>query len=230
MQDTTALALTAGPRLTEIHRTLQGIGREALGLAVEAGDILRRVKASLPHGGWLPWLAENVPFTDRTARRYIRVSEATEAGKIKSDTVSNLTKAYRLTTEARPPVEETDPYKADIEIDLRWGWHHMGLIEAGDGTYIVELIPSYAEGYWFVNIYPPGIDGTASHVEGTTRPILGDAVGLWVGHMIKDRLRDIPPDWGREEITGALPEYNRMLFTSDREWREFRHQQLTGGR
>jgi hypothetical protein len=41
----------------------------------EAGDLLLKAKAKLPHGQWLAWLAENVTrFPGRTARRYVSIA------------------------------------------------------------------------------------------------------------------------------------------------------------
>ena len=38
----------------------------------EAGKYLLEVKASLPHGEFMAWVARNCPFGDRTAQRYMR--------------------------------------------------------------------------------------------------------------------------------------------------------------
>jgi Protein of unknown function (DUF3102) len=42
-------------------------------IAVKCGELLAKKKDSLSHGQWLPWVKRNLPFTDRTARRYIKV-------------------------------------------------------------------------------------------------------------------------------------------------------------
>ncbi len=40
---------------------------------VEIGDLLRKVRAELPHGRWLPWL-ERMPFAQRSAANYLALS------------------------------------------------------------------------------------------------------------------------------------------------------------
>jgi hypothetical protein len=89
-------------RIRELAADLDQLGKTALEKAKEAGGLLREAKESLPHGGWLPWLESNFTFTDRTARRWMKLSEDMESGKLKSDTVSNLTEAYRLSTNCEP--------------------------------------------------------------------------------------------------------------------------------
>jgi len=99
---TTTLSTTKVDRIRELAAELETLGKTALIKAIEAGTLLRECKQGLVHGQWLPWLEENFSFTDRTARRWMKVSEDAETGKLKSDTVSNLTEAYRITTESRP--------------------------------------------------------------------------------------------------------------------------------
>jgi len=39
------------------------------------GELLIAQKATLDHGEYLPWIAENCEFTDRRARNYIKVAD-----------------------------------------------------------------------------------------------------------------------------------------------------------
>ena len=43
--------------------------------AIRAGEALTEVKGLLRHGQWLPWLRENFPLSERTARNYMRLAE-----------------------------------------------------------------------------------------------------------------------------------------------------------
>jgi hypothetical protein len=97
------ITATAINRIRDIHTELDTLGRSALDLAIEAGGLLRECKQKLSHGQWLNWLSNNFRFTDRTARNWMRISEAAENGKL--ETVSDLTAAYRLTTESREDIE-----------------------------------------------------------------------------------------------------------------------------
>jgi hypothetical protein len=110
-------AITAGTvtRIRELAAELDTLGKTALEKAIEAGNLLRQCKEGLAHGTWLPWLEENFSFTDRTARRWMKISEDAETGKLKTDTVSNLSEAYRITAEPKQIVADSDaqkvPYK-----------------------------------------------------------------------------------------------------------------------
>ncbi len=59
--------------LGRIRTELVRLGFEAIALAIEAGQILSRVKngGTVKHGEWLPWIEEFSPFPERTVRRYI---------------------------------------------------------------------------------------------------------------------------------------------------------------
>jgi Protein of unknown function (DUF3102) len=58
-------------RHDRIRRSASEIAREV----VELGQILTRVKDSMRHGKWLPFVEKNLRFTDRTATRYMRAAE-----------------------------------------------------------------------------------------------------------------------------------------------------------
>ena len=92
-------------RIRELAADLEKLGKTALEKAIEAGTLLRKCKASLAHGTWLPWLEENFAFTDRTARNWMRISEASASGKL--ETVSDLSEAYRIATEPKERLERS---------------------------------------------------------------------------------------------------------------------------
>ena len=43
--------------------------------AMAAGDLLIEAKAQVPHGQWLPWLAENCTISERTAQLYAKLAK-----------------------------------------------------------------------------------------------------------------------------------------------------------
>ena len=89
-----------------LHGEIENAARTSLKNAVRIGKLLGGIKSTLPHGQWLPWIESNLPFTDRTAARYIQFFERRETlGKL--DNVSNLSEAYLLLTEPRKPAEPT---------------------------------------------------------------------------------------------------------------------------
>lgn len=104
-----AISILKVERIRSLSMELDAIGKAALEKAAEAGRLLIECKEGLKHGEWLPWLESNFTFTDRTARRWIKLAEDIQSGKIKSDTVSNLAEAYRITT--KPKIVSDCPFQ-----------------------------------------------------------------------------------------------------------------------
>jgi Protein of unknown function (DUF3102) len=53
--------------------------RSAMEHAIRCGVLLLEAKASLAHGEWLPWIAANLSFGDRQARKYLSLAKHAEA-------------------------------------------------------------------------------------------------------------------------------------------------------
>lgn len=100
-----ALSITKVDRIRALASELDQLGKSALEKAIEAGGLLKECKAGLDHGQWLPWLKFNFSFTDRTARNWMRISDASASGKL--ETVSDLSEAYRITTKPKETVEKS---------------------------------------------------------------------------------------------------------------------------
>jgi len=78
-------------RIIECHNGIHGSMKQALEYAFEAGQLLTEVKDEFNHGEFLPWLKENMPFSDKTAETYMKLHKH----RCKIETVSNLQEAYR---------------------------------------------------------------------------------------------------------------------------------------
>ncbi len=86
-----------------LHAETISLARKSLTNAIVIGKLLTEAKDQLPHGQWLIWQRKNLTFTDRTARNYIRCFE--ERARLKMESLSTLTDAYRLLAEPKyPPV------------------------------------------------------------------------------------------------------------------------------
>lgn len=86
-----------GDITTEILRLKQDAGNAILGI----GQRLIEAKAMLPHGEWLPWLTEQVEFSERTARNFMRLAREWTNRQALAD----LGAAKALTLLALPPEE-----------------------------------------------------------------------------------------------------------------------------
>jgi len=80
--------------IINLHSEVADFLRMSLDKAIRIGELLVEQKRSLKHGEFIPWIKSNLPFTDRTARNYIRLYE----GRIclKTETISNLTRGYKI--------------------------------------------------------------------------------------------------------------------------------------
>jgi hypothetical protein len=78
--------------INRLHILANDHADKAVDYARRAGQLLLDVKASLPHGDFLPWLKENVEVSERQAQRYMRAAlgKPITLRALKSDTVSYL--------------------------------------------------------------------------------------------------------------------------------------------
>lgn len=100
---TTAPTVTAQQaavdEITRLHCEIIETARTTLDKAIRIGELLAGIRAGLKHGEWLPWIGANLPFTDRTARNYIRCFQNHDL--LKLETVSDLSDAYRLLADSK---------------------------------------------------------------------------------------------------------------------------------
>jgi hypothetical protein len=71
--DKTLSQLAGGANAAHLH--VERLAGQALSYANEAGQLLAVAKMSVPHGQFEQWLAENVTFSTRTARAYMRIAK-----------------------------------------------------------------------------------------------------------------------------------------------------------
>ena len=102
------VALNRIEAITELHNEIAGYMRMSLKAAIEIGRLLNEQKAELAHGEFTPWVEVNLPFTMRTAQRYMRAYQRRDE-IAKSDNVSVLTEAYRLLEAPRAREEPPEP-------------------------------------------------------------------------------------------------------------------------
>ena len=91
--------------IVTLHQEIAGHLKMSLEKAIRIGELLTEQKNSLNHGEWLSWIKANLPFSDRTARVYVRCFE----NKDKLADSATLASAIKLL--ARPEVYLTDACK-----------------------------------------------------------------------------------------------------------------------
>ncbi len=94
-------------RINTLHQELLGLARTSLEKALELGQLLSEAKASLEHGQWLPWLANNIRFSERTVQNYLRIYKNRDL--LKSEGVADLSEAYAKLL----PKEQESVYEAE---------------------------------------------------------------------------------------------------------------------
>lgn len=90
-----------GPNEDDISRKINLLHDEikrnllsTLNKALRIGQLLSIQKDKLKHGEFTTWVKQNLPFSDRTARNYMRLFR--ERDKLKTENVTDLSKAYKL--------------------------------------------------------------------------------------------------------------------------------------
>ncbi len=141
-------------RIERLHLEVASHFTIALGKAVEIGQLLTEQKAELKHGKWLPWIEENLPFTDQTARNYMQLWDRREDLELLN--ISNLKTAYEIVKNTSPIQHYTytpegffdsakypDPFShCDDEQKRKWlaMWMHDLLRGARDPWALMEWV------------------------------------------------------------------------------------------
>lgn len=88
--------------IKKLHFEIMGNLKISLQNAIKIGELLVEQKKSMRHGEFIPWIEKNLPFSDRTARNYMRLFR--EKDRLKTETVSDLKEAYNLLIEHKKDV------------------------------------------------------------------------------------------------------------------------------
>src|SRR5260221_8854725 len=85
-------ALPTGQAINALHHQVIEHGTNALILAIQIGKRLSDLKKEIGHFQWIRWMADNLEFTDRTARNYMRLAKFETY--LLEERVQNLNEAY----------------------------------------------------------------------------------------------------------------------------------------
>jgi len=107
--------------ITKLHYEICDSLKITIDKAIRIGELLFEQKEKLKHGEFIPWIQKNLPFSDRTARRYMTVFDNRE--KLKTDRVSNLNTAYKLLEEPKDLSFNLEFLYTDLKEGYSWwGW------------------------------------------------------------------------------------------------------------
>ena len=108
------------------HDAAEHAARSAVDHARRAGALLIDAKAQLPHGSWLPWLAEHCPtISERTAQVYMQLAKANPqrvAGLSVREALAVLSEPKEMPTGAPGQPRWLDVALSDVTA-VGPGWH-----------------------------------------------------------------------------------------------------------
>ncbi len=158
---------------------------EAINHAIEAGKLLMRVKARLPHGEFGGWLGRNLDVTDRQARRYMA---AAQGKPIPARAIaSNRTPVSDLVNE---PPKTLHDYFSPSWIPMK-GYTYSCATD--DGVFCVAHSKAHP-GFFHVSHL------TEETYSGTRRPV----AGLTVEYMLQGYGLAVPEDASWEVMKGDM--------------------------
>jgi len=80
--------------IVKLHGKFVESFKRSLDYGIRIGQLLTEQKADLNHGEFGLWIKRNIPFTDRTARNYMKLFRNRDA--LITETVSDFKSAYKL--------------------------------------------------------------------------------------------------------------------------------------
>jgi hypothetical protein len=222
-------------RINVEHQECGRLLQAGLHHAMNAGKLLLEAKERVGHGGWLPWLKANVPFSERTARGYMRVArEVPKLGEGNRQRVADLSYRKALKALAEPGDEETPDAREGGAPDLVKTLTEMGCPPDA------SLVPRPGHNLWFVHDWhilwvepsdTPGLyfvthvflgkadDGSDGSVRGTRSPIPPELIPLEVETLgAKGTVALGTAEGKRIESECAPLQYNRWLYHSKEEY------------
>lgn len=111
--------------IKERHGRIGGYLRNTLQDAIRIGELLIEQKEGMDHGNWLPWIKENLPFSERSAQDYIRFYDRRK--ELKSAPVADLRSARKYL--AAPKTAKKPAKKKAAPVDSKVLYGIVGLYQ-----------------------------------------------------------------------------------------------------
>ena len=213
-------------RINTAHRAASDAAQSALLHAREAGRLLVEAKATVGHGKWTGWLRDNVEFSERTARGYMRIAERWPELENRQRVAGlSLRSALKLlagpgsqvSIQATAYLPEPDDEQPELGPWIPPEGHlAIGILPLPGGAKLpVWIVPSvnYPGHYYYtVLMDAPGKDSSVA--EGGAKPVRPDWVArfLDVSHVALSRV----PSWTYCSTEGWT--YNEFVFDSEEDY------------
>jgi hypothetical protein len=231
--ETPLATLAAG--INAAHARCEAAATDAVRSAIEAGRLLLVAKEKVPHGGWLPWLTANCPFSMRLAQSYMKLArETTDPEKRHAVAHLPLRKALSVLAKPKPRSdydfdglglggkllagESEDGGAAAADCIPPPGHWLTGVVEDDDSHLVASIQPAdgHAGFHYVSTVYTDKRSpGSGAHVEGTARPVRGDAIPAVLTVL------NFAPGTAKWSSDPAEPvPYNMYLFDSHQDYVE----------
>lgn len=209
---------SAVEEITVLHNQIGNHIMQTFTKVIRIGELLTIQKNTLPHGQFTKWIEKNLPFTDRTARNYMRVYQ--ERDRLKSETVSDLTGAYRLLTDSKKTLKSEEVKAINVPVDCIPQAGHSLYIwfqdEPNDVKECVIVEPSIGDGYYYVTHFI--FDSDEGYLQGTKKPIITSYVRYCIQFFLQ-KTASKHPTFYITTLEHIKPlNYNHWLFGSYEEY------------
>lgn len=174
----TAITTTITERIAEAHQAAQASMRDAVAHAIRAGELLIEAKASMPHGAFSEF-CKTLPFSDRTARGYMRLARLDDENRQR---VADMSLRTALQSIAHPketqemPADAREFFAEGLAETMQYGIPFMPGHEATaldlDLDEIVCVEPSTSADFYYVTCI------SLRGARGLSRPVRRDFIGL----------------------------------------------------
>ncbi|TGL17916.1 DUF3102 domain-containing protein [Leptospira yanagawae] len=94
-------------RIIDLHESVLGGMKNVLQNAMALGEELSRIKEDLGHGNWIPWIEQNLPFSERSARNYISIFKNKEL--LNRQPIADLKSAIKFLSDGTQEEKEINP-------------------------------------------------------------------------------------------------------------------------
>lgn len=177
------------------HELFESSMRNSVEHAIRCGELLAEQKAKLNHGEWIPWVENNLDFSDRHARRYIKIA-------------SNRTRVSDLDSGAslRSVLKLLAKNEREVSIEEQRKEIEEGIASLPPGTFEVIVIdPPWPYGTKYdpdgrrsANPYP---EQSLEEISNMNIPFSDDCVlWLWTTHKFMRYSFDLLDSWGFRDV------------------------------
>ena len=192
------------------HAAAAASVQEAVDHARRCGELLARVKGSLPHRSWLSWLDEQCDVSPRQAQRYIRLYGNWDklAANATPETHLTLTEAMALLASPKRVKATREHARAAAPITTV----KIVTLERFDGTWKGYIVPHTDARYAFVSVVQWSRDGGT--IDGTRKAIIRTAADETLRHLFGMAHHNLSSAEVNESESDVRWSYNLFLFES----------------